>query len=574
MIRLAWRPLTTIRLRFGAGLALALAPVLLLGATQAVIEFRKDAETQRVGLALAAERSAATARARMTSAGVLLETLAPQAVGLDCAQRLAEITQRLDGYDNLIRFDALGRVVCAAGSVPADPMRRARPWFARLAAGERQVVIPAPAELASRGPALFAAERAEDASGRFDGAQVAVIGLAGLKPDVRDRALPPHTEVALADSRGRFLTPTRPGAFPPAPAGFAAAARRQGSLLYYGRDGRGEERIDSVAPLAGDVFVVLSAPAPGLFPWARLNPLSSFLLPLLAFAAALGAVWIVAERVVVRWLTYLQRIAALYGKGRLSVRPVQADRAPAEIRDLAQTLETMAEAIEARDASLRASLDEKDALMREIHHRVKNNLQVISSLLSLQQRALTDPAARAAMSDTRRRIGALSLIYRALYQGSDLKRVNVRLFLSDLLGQLTTEAQADNRLVRTLLTADDLIIDPDKLAPFALFAVEAISNAQKHALAVNGGLLEVRFVVEGDRAELSVIDEGSGAPPDLAAGGVGRTLMAAFARQLRGRVEVAANALGGVTARLSFPTPALGVSGQGRARPKAARAAA
>ena len=109
MARLAWRPLTTIRVRLGAALALALAPVLILGAAQAFLDFRKDAYVQRLGLDLAAERSAATARARMVSASVMLETLAPQAVGLDCAQRLAEITHRLDGYDNLVRFDAHGR---------------------------------------------------------------------------------------------------------------------------------------------------------------------------------------------------------------------------------------------------------------------------------------------------------------------------------------------------------------------------------------------------------------------------------------------------------------------------------
>ena len=578
MKRLAWGSLTTIRFRLGLGLALALAPVLILGAAQALLDFRKDAESQRVSLTLAAERSAATARARMVSAEVMLETLAPEAVGLDCAQRLAEITHRLQGYDNLIRFDAGGRVVCAAASVPADPKRRAEAWFARLAAGEREVVARAPPELAIRGPALFAAQRAEDASGRFDGAPVAVIDLNSLRPDLSDRALPAQTEVALADSQGRFIDRTRPSAFSAPPDGFAARARAAGSLVYYGRDSQGAQRINSVAPLAGDVFLMLSAPAPGLFSWARLNPLSILLLPLLAFSLALAAVWIVAERVVIRWLHYLQRIAGIYARGRLSVRPLQAERAPVEIHDLAQTLETMAESIAARDGSLRASLDEKDSMMREIHHRVKNNLQVISSLINMQERALVDPAARGAMADTRRRIAALALIYRALYQGADLKRVNLRQFLGDLMGQLVMEHQANGRIVRTELAADELIIDPDKLAPIALFAVEAISNAQKHALAVNGGLLSVCFIVEGDQAELTIVDEGSGAPPQLEGGGVGRTLMTAFARQLRGRMELAPNDLGGVTAQLSFPTPSVWASGpatgRGRVKPKVNRVAA
>ena len=344
-------------------------------------------------------------------------------------------------------------------------------------------------------------------------------------------------------------------------------------MVYYGRDLHGLERVYSAAPLSGDVYVVLSTPREGLLSWARLNPLSSLLFPLLAFTFALAAVWVVTDRIVVFWLRYLQRIAAIYAKGRLTVRPVQADHAPPEIRELAQTLDAMATAITARDDSLLNSISEKDALMREIHHRVKNNLQVITSLVNMQQRAMTDPAARAAMTDMRHRIGALALIYRALYQGPDLKRVDLRQFLSDLIGQLIADDDGGGG-VRTELEVDELIIDPDKLAPIALFAVEAISNARKHALALRDGALNVRFSLDGDEAELVIADQGSGASPVLTTEGVGRTLMAAFARQLRGRFELAPNRDGGVTVRLVFPNPAAEPGAPGRARPKRNRAVA
>ena len=138
----------------------------------------------------------------------------------------------------------------------------------------------------------------------------------------------------------------------------------------------------------------------------------------------------------------------------------------------------MADAIVGRDASLRDSLAQKDELMRKIHHRVKNNLQVISSLLNMQQRALADPAARAAMSDTRQRVTALALIYRASYQGPDLKRVDLRPFLEELTAQLVSGDVVHGPAVRTELSVDALVIDPDGLAPLALFAVEAITDAQ------------------------------------------------------------------------------------------------
>jgi two-component sensor histidine kinase len=572
-----WGPLTTIRIRLGGAIALALLPVLLLGAGQAALAFQKYAEEQRINLTLAADRSASTARARMEAASVLLETLAPEAIGgVQCTQRLSEVVHRLPGYDNLARFNAMGRVSCATADVPSDPNRRDSPWFARLRAGESGVVVRAPARLSAQ-PALLAAQRAVDDQGRFDGALVAVINLASLRPDLEDRSLPSGTQVALADQHGRFLNPSDSKSFGPPPPKSVALAPQGRSVIYYGLDGSGARRVYTAARLVGDVFVILSAPAPGVFSWARLNPLSSLLLPLLAFVVAFAAVWVVAERVVVRWLHYLSRVAAIYARGRFTVKPLRAETAPLEIRELADTLEAMADAIVARDHSLRESLAQKDALMREIHHRVKNNLQVISSLLNLQQRALLDPAARIAMSDTRQRVNAIALIYRALYEGADLKRVDLRQFLGDLIGQLIGESQADGGPIRTDLDADELIIDPDKLAPLALFAVEAISNARKHALAPGGGTLHVRFTVRGEEAELSIADEGCDSAPALDGEGVGRVLMTAFARQLRGRMELSLNEEGGVTARLLFPTPSAALkdpesfkSPPKRNRPKAA----
>jgi two-component sensor histidine kinase len=299
---------------------------------------------------------------------------------------------------------------------------------------------------------------------------------------------------------------------------------------------------------------VISAPAEGLVSWAWVNPVSAVALPLLAFTLALIAVWTVAERGVVRWIAYLQRIAAIYARGRFSIRPVQAERAPPEIRDLAETLGTMAATIVARDAAALDHLAQKDAMLLEIHHRVKNNLQIISSLLNMQQRALTDPAARAAISDTRQRISALALIYRALYQSPDLRRVDLREFLEELVGQLITGDGGQRLAARTDLSCDSVVIDPDRLAPIALFAVEAISNALKHGMA-EGGQLSVTFRARDGVAELCIIDTGFEGKVAKIGGGVGRTLMSAYARQLRGDATFKPNPSGGMTAKVTFPIP-------------------
>jgi two-component sensor histidine kinase len=543
----------TIRFRLGLAVALALLPVLLLGAVQSYSEFRRDAEARRTRLVEAAQRSAAGAGARVAAAVATLEAISPQTVGANCAPLLSSLVKKQLGYSNAVSFDAAGRVRCAAGLVREQPDLQNTAWFRKLAGGGALAVFRAPARIYGPEPGVVAATAVTNAEGRFDGVLAVVLKLDSLRPDLTDPTLPRGTQVGVADEGGRLLIATDPSAFGPLPKGAGAEP-----VVFEGKDAGGRDRVEVLAPLLEqEAFVVLSAPKPGLAGFARLNPVATVVFPLLAWILAWVTVWIAADRVVIRWLHYLDRIASFYAKGRFSVRAIQAESAPEEIRSLAHTLDTMADAIVHRDLSLRDSLAHKDALMREIHHRVKNNLQVITSLLNMQQRSLTDPAARAAMSDTRQRITALALIYRALYQSPDLSRVDVRQFLEELIAQMVAGEGGHPSPIRTELEADDLEIDPDKLAPLALFAVEAITAARKHAQDGGGATIHVRFAVEPEQVILEIADDGTkpleGAGLDAA--GVGRTLMTAFARQLRGQAAFSDDAPGEHLVRLTFPRP-------------------
>lgn len=543
-------------------MAAALLPIFILSLIQTQADFRQQAEARRVDLQLASERSAASAKAQLDSAQVLLRALSPASIGPYCAPRLSALVDDLEGYEGLYRISPTGQAVCASGR-PEGFRSGVAPallseWFARLRDGADLVVMRAPPD-SDYPPALIVAIRAERPMGRFDGAMAAVIPLSSLQPDVTDPALPTGAQAALTDGEGRLITASDPAAFRLSGggdvAGWVARARSDGSAVFETKDSRGQRRDYAGAALAGgDLYALLSAPAPGLLSWARLNPIGALLLPLGAWLTAFAAVMLLSERLFIRWLDYLERVAAIYAKGRFSVRPVQAMNAPSEIRVMARTLDEMAEAITVRDRSLTASLAEKDALMREIHHRVKNNLQIISSLLSMQQRAVADASAKAALGDTRQRISALALIYRTLYQSDDVRHADAREFLTELVGQLVAAEAGRGPMVISSVDADSLYVDPDKLAPLALWLVEAISNAQKHAFVGRGGELKVRFRVRGDTSVLEVEDDGPGAP-DAQEVGVGRTLMSAFAKQLRGEAEMTPAPGGGTIARMTFATP-------------------
>ncbi|MGQ3040989.1 MAG: sensor histidine kinase PhyK [Brevundimonas sp.] len=551
-----------IRFRLGVAMALALLPVLVLGIFSAQSQFRLQDDDRRADLQLAAERTAANAKSRLDSTNVLLQALRPEALEMFCEPRLTALASQVESVDALARLTPTGVTTCASSDLSRSPpawlsQARQSAWFQRLRSGEQTVLARAPA-VAGQPPQLVVAIRLERPLGSFDGAMIALVPLSALQPDADDPSLPEGSEAALTDSEGRILTATRMDVFrlergPPL-TGWVDRARESGSSIFEA-DSDGRHRVFAGAALAGrDVYALLSAPAPGLLSWARLNPVGALLMPLAAWFAAFVCVMLVSDRIVVRWLEYLERIAAIYARGKFSVRPVQAVNAPSEIRVLATTLDELAETITTRDAALLASIAEKDALMREIHHRVKNNLQIISSLLSMQQRALTDAPAKAAVGDTRQRIAALALIYRTLYQSDDLRYADARIFLTELVGQLIASESGRGHLVTSSVEADSLVVDPDKLAPLALWLVEAVTNAQKHAFAGRGGDLKVRFKVDGEVSILEVQDNGPG-PSDTMSAGVGRTLMGAFAKQLRGEAEMVEAEGGGTIARMRFATP-------------------
>lgn len=532
-------------------LALALAPILVLSAFQSRTAFEQEESRSEQELAAAAAGSSRAVQAQIAGSIGTLRSLMIAPDQPDCRARLSEVVRSGEQFNVLALADPSGQIRCASQAGPRLSIA-SQPWFGRLREGDGIVFSATPPSQLSGEPSLLAAVSLKDSHGEPSGVAVGIIPVLSLRPAVLERGSGERIDVALADDHGHVLAATDRQAFPNAPLTRQDLSSEPTRII----DARGQSRVLGAAVLVGDdLYMVASTPSQTLYRWALANALGVFVLPLLTWLTALICVLVVTDRVVVRWLYYLERVATLQARGRLSVRPVYARNGPEEIRSLAQAMDEMVLAISARDASLRDSLEEKDALMREIHHRVKNNLQVISSLLSMQQRALSDPTARAALGDTRKRISALALIYRALYQSETLKQVDFDTLLNDLVAQLMTPEQLTGPAVDTQVQADRLVVDPDKLAPVALWAVEAISNAQKHALRDRGGRLAVRFQSGPEDSILEVEDNGPGLEDGDLPSGLGQTLMTAFARQLRGTTTFERGPMGGLLVRLSFPTP-------------------
>jgi two-component sensor histidine kinase len=172
-------------------------------------------------------------------------------------------------------------------------------------------------------------------------------------------------------------------------------------------------------------------------------------------------------------------------------------------------------------ALLESALAEKTALLQEVHHRVKNNLQVISSLLSLQARSVSGPA-RAVLDESQGRVKAMALIHQLLYERNDFSAVALAPYLRRLCA-LLRDSQGPGRVRLELeieAEANDLRLDLDRAVPCGLLVNELVSNALKHAFP---GTLQGRVKIglkqlDAQRCLLSVADDGVGLPPDVRPG--------------------------------------------------------
>ncbi len=236
----------------------------------------------------------------------------------------------------------------------------------------------------------------------------------------------------------------------------------------------------------------------------------------------------------------------------LSFKPIEGDpeRAPlvlVEGRDETERRDA--------EAAVAASLLEKDILLREIHHRVKNNLQVIESLLRLQSESLDGEAARTLYENSVRRIKTMSHIHELLYQSDDFASVDFSRYLRILADDLVTAYGGRERKIDLRVEATDATLGMDQALPCGLIVNEILSNSLKHAFpSREGGLVTLAFAERGGgNVELEIRDDGTGLPPGVALGmpeHIGLYLASILVQQLGGSATLAGE--GGVLFKLRF----------------------
>lgn len=190
------------------------------------------------------------------------------------------------------------------------------------------------------------------------------------------------------------------------------------------------------------------------------------------------------------------------------------------------------------NAIISKSLSEKETLLKEIHHRVKNNLQVVSSLLSMQSRFITDENALGAVNEGQTRVESMALIHQKLYQENNLSGVNVKEYIEDL-AEILKQSYATDTDVEFEYDIDELMIDVDTIIPIGLILNELICNSLKHAFPeAEEGLIRVKLKEVGEELKLEISDNGIGSDSAPSEKSFGMVLIDSLAMKLKATLQI------------------------------------
>ncbi len=302
----------------------------------------------------------------------------------------------------------------------------------------------------------------------------------------------------------------------------------------------GEQRVFAVVPIIpGAVYALGSWPREALG-WMRLSPvLFPVLMLLTGLIVAFGAV----NALVIRYIRKLKDNLNEFSRSR-RILPLSSNRAslPQELVDIDETWSDLANHLVRDEAELENMVHEKSVLLKEVHHRVKNNLQLIASIVNLKIRRATSPEARRSLREVQMRVMSIAAVHRALYSEPTSGQVRADDLLNTVVNSTIAAGVTDERQITIEQDYAPILLYPDQAVPLLLMATEAVTNALKYMGRREDGEASLRISLEATtdtEATLRVVNT-CGTPfvprEQVLGSGLGRSLIAGFATQVGGVV--------------------------------------
>ncbi|SNT74976.1 sensor histidine kinase [Paracoccus seriniphilus] len=308
----------------------------------------------------------------------------------------------------------------------------------------------------------------------------------------------------------------------------------------------GEMRVFTVVPVVPGLVYAIGSWSPkvagiGLFQLSRFGAL---IFPVVLWLVSLGVAYFAVFRLVLRHISVLRGQMRRFALGNRDAPPPVLGDAPTEIRDVSQTFHNMARILIRDEEAMEDAVTEKTVLLKEVHHRVKNNLQLIASIINMQSRMIEDDDAKRVLRSVQDRVAALATIYRNLYQAEHLDAVEADRLIGDIINQMVNASVGPGSNLRVETSLQPLTLLPDQAVPLSLLATEAFTNALKYAGAppgADGPWVRVTLQAEGDGQGLLEIENSIGVQRgENESTGLGSQLIEAFSTQLEGSAETRA----------------------------------
>lgn len=305
----------------------------------------------------------------------------------------------------------------------------------------------------------------------------------------------------------------------------------------------GLDRIYSVVELApGLLYALGSWPAVDAVSFGPMNTLPPILFPVAMWLGSLLVAYFAVKRLVIRHIRNLGTAILGFASGNRIVGDLDMEGAPLEIRQLAAAYDRMTDTILRDEAELEDLLHHKEVLLREVHHRVKNNLQLIASIMNLQARQARTPEAKELMRGLQERVMSLATIHRGLYQTTGLGDISAAELFPDIVNQILKLGTGPGHRFDVSTEVDDIRLTPDQAIPLALLLTEAMTNALKYAGSETGTpwiRVSLSHPAGESGAELRIANSlGPRAAPAGQGSGLGTQLLRAFVQQIEGSQSV------------------------------------
>lgn len=538
-------------------------PVVGIALANALAERRAAFEEMARAATLLREAGAARQVAALDTTEAVLRGLAqdPRAgpadpEGCEAAMRGAMrlFPHRFTGFWVL---DAEGRLVCSTVAAQRGRSFADQDYFAAVRASGDFALGGFVVGPVTGLPVLQAGAPIRGEGGALAGVVGAALRLDWLSRPSRYEADTPHG-AWLLDGQGRTLAiaGADASALPP-PDLLARLAADGGNAETQGRAAGGARTAWASASVSGPLRLLVAVDVEEAASRAQMRLYRRLAELWLFVLACVLAILAGAELACSRPLRRLAREVQGWRPGR-PFSPAPSVWDPWEVRALNAALSDSASAIETNRAELGDALRKRDVMLEEIHHRVKNNLQVVASLLNLQAGRVAEPAVRAELLVARERVQALAVLHRNMEVRDAAVVVPLAPLLAEMCGPFVQALRADDRL-SVRVEAANLVLPAEQAASLTLFVSEALTNAVRHAFPAGGaGHVAVRLAPPapgGAEAELEVADDGVGLGDQTGLGdSVGLSLMRGFAAHLGGTFEIERNPDGrGTRAVLRFP---------------------